>query len=100
MTCFFVIYASNFANERRDIWREMELILGSVAGSNNPWVIDGDFNVALIEEEHSETRFDRNTICGFQNVVFMCDMVDLAQVGPTWTNCQEDNSISKRGYGE
>lgn len=79
----------------------MELISGSVAGSNNLWIIHGYFNVAFTEEEHSrfsETRSDRNAICGFQNVALMCDMVDLAQVGPrhTWKNCQEDNSISKR----
>ncbi|KAH0928385.1 hypothetical protein HID58_014112, partial [Brassica napus] len=32
------------------------------------------------------------------DVVEKCDMVDLAQVGPsfTWTNCQEENPISKK----
>ncbi|KAF2553590.1 hypothetical protein F2Q68_00033831 [Brassica cretica] len=87
--------------QRRVLWEEMEFVSRFVAGSNNPWIIQGDFNVALHEEEHSrfmETRSDRAAIKDFHNVVLNCDMVDLAQVGPcfTWTNCQDDNPISKK----
>ena len=41
---------------------------------------------------------DINAIRDFQNVVQSCDMMDIAQVGPsfTWTNCQEENPISKK----
>ncbi|KAF2564694.1 hypothetical protein F2Q70_00018188 [Brassica cretica] len=40
---------------------------------------------------------DRNSIREFQNTVHNCDMMDLAQVGPsfTWSNCQDANLISK-----
>ncbi|KAH0898507.1 hypothetical protein HID58_048075, partial [Brassica napus] len=79
--CSF-IYASNCAIERRELWNEMELVSRSVAGDQNPWIIQGDFNVALTEQEHSrfmETRLDRSSIRDFQNVVLKCDMVDLAQ---------------------
>lgn len=40
---------------------------------------------------------DRNSIREFQNAVHNCDMMDLAQVGPsfTWSNCQDANLISK-----
>ncbi|KAF2550515.1 hypothetical protein F2Q68_00033832 [Brassica cretica] len=98
--CSF-IYASNCALERRVLWEEMEFVSLFVAGSNNPWIIQGDFNVALHEEEHSrfmETRSDRAAIKDLHNVVLNCDMVDLAQVGLcfTWTNCQDDNPISKK----
>ena len=79
----------------------MEFISESVAGTTNPWIIQGDFNVALTEQEHSrftDTRPDRSSIRDFQNVVLLCDMVDLAQVGPcyTWSNSQYDNPISKK----
>ncbi|KAH0864572.1 hypothetical protein HID58_081783, partial [Brassica napus] len=50
--CSF-IYASNCAIERRELWREIETISNTVAGSSNPWIIQGDFNVALTEQEHS-----------------------------------------------
>lgn len=87
--------------ERRELWNEMEVIAGSVAGDTNPWIIQGDFNVALSSTEHSrlmETAADRSSIREFQNVVRNCDMMDLAQVGPsfTWTNCQDENPISKK----
>ncbi|KAH0867071.1 hypothetical protein HID58_074093 [Brassica napus] len=96
--CSFV-YAFNHANERRELWREMEVI-GRSAGQI-PWIIQGDFNVALTSQEHSSfmnTRVDRNAIKDFQDVVLKCDMMDIAQVGPTftWTNCQAENPISKK----
>ena len=96
--CSFV-YASNYTNERKELWREMETIGRSVA--NNPWIIQGDFNVALSTQEHSrytDARMDMSAIKDIQDAVQQCDMVDLAQVGPsfTWTNCQDENPISKK----
>ena len=61
-------YGENCAVERRVLWEEIELVSRSVAGSANPWIIQGDFNVALHEEEHSrftETRSDRSAIRDF-----------------------------------
>ncbi|CDY09502.1 BnaC02g20440D [Brassica napus] len=79
-----------------------------VAGNGGDWVICGKqsmdhtrrFNVALSTQEHSryaDSRMDMNAIKDFQDAVQQCDMVDLAQVGPsfTWTNCQDENPISK-----
>lgn len=63
--CSFV-YASNNATERRELWREMEII-GSWVG-NSPWIIHGDFNVALSTQEHSlgtASRMDMNAIKEF-----------------------------------
>ncbi|KAL0657477.1 hypothetical protein Bca4012_078062 [Brassica carinata] len=96
--CSFV-YAFNKANERRELWREMEIIGRSVG--QNPWIIQGDFNVALTSQEQSGSMnngVDRNAIKDFQDVVLKCDMMDIAKVGPTftWTNCQDDNPISKK----
>ncbi|KAH0914420.1 hypothetical protein HID58_028866, partial [Brassica napus] len=76
------IYESNCIIERRELWSEMEAIAGSVAGTNNSWIIQGDFNVALSVQEHSravESAMDRTAMRDFQNVVYKCDMMDLAQ---------------------
>ena len=56
--------------------------------------------MALSPEEHSrsqESRMDMNAIKDFQDMVQNCDMMDLAQIGPsfTWSNYQDDNPISK-----
>ncbi|KAF3558438.1 hypothetical protein F2Q69_00012210 [Brassica cretica] len=72
-----------------------------VVGTNNAWIMHGDSNVALSVQEHSRalaTRSDHGAIRDFQEVVHNCDMMDLAQVGSsfTWTNCQDDNPISKK----
>lgn len=95
------VYASNCATERWQLWSEMELINGSVAGNNTPWIIQGDFNVAMSVQEHSRAmapRSDHSAIQNFQNIVQNCDMMDLASAGPafTWTKCQDDNPISKK----
>lgn len=79
----------------------MEVTGGSVMGDRNAWSIQCDINVALSSMEHSclmESAADRNSIKDFQNVVRNCDMMDLAQVGPsfTWYNNQDDNPISKK----
>lgn len=95
------VYASNCMIERRELWHEMETISNSVAGDTNAWIIQGDFNVALSSLEHSrlvESAADSSAIREFQNFVRSCDMMDLAQVGPsfTWTNSQDANPISKK----
>lgn len=75
----FFIYASNSATERKELWGELESIGRQVA--DNPWIIQGDFNVALSPEEHSrfqESRMDMNAIKDFQDMVQNCDMMDLA----------------------
>ena len=79
----------------------METIAETVVEDVNPWIIQGDFNVALSTLEHSslmESAADRIAIREFQNVVRTCDMTDLAQVGPsfTWSNNQNEQPISKK----
>ncbi|KAL0682936.1 hypothetical protein Bca4012_049784 [Brassica carinata] len=95
------VYAFNGAGERRALWQEMEMISNSVASSMNPWIIQGDFNVAVSMEEHSSAATnggDRNSIREFQEAVRACDLVDLSHSVPgfTWSNSQDDNPISKK----
>lgn len=98
--CSFV-YASNCAIERRQLWREMEWLSSTVAGTQNPWIVHGDFNVALSVREHSKALAapaGLSAIREFQEVVQKCDMMDLAQVGTSFTstNSQDENPISKK----
>ncbi|KAG5400138.1 hypothetical protein IGI04_014745 [Brassica rapa subsp. trilocularis] len=50
------------------------------------------------QQKANKTAADRGSIREFQNVVHNCDLMDIAQVGPsfTWTNCQDENPISKK----
>ncbi|KAH0939050.1 LOW QUALITY PROTEIN: hypothetical protein HID58_006511, partial [Brassica napus] len=69
------VYGFNGASERRDLWQEMEMISNSVVGNTYPWILQGDFNVALSMEEHSRattTGGDRRSISEFQEAVRVC----------------------------
>lgn len=95
------VYASNCMIERRELWRDMDIISRSVASGINPWVIQGDFNVTLSAMEHSrflDTAGESSAIREFQEAVRLCDFVDLSHSGPqyTWTNNQDANLISKK----
>lgn len=95
--CSFV-YASNHARDKCELWKELEAVSTSMAGSSNPWIILGDFNVTLAASEHSRYTEVRGLIKDFQHVVQACGLADLAQVGPlfTWINNQDENPISKK----
>lgn len=95
------VYASNCQIERRELWRDMEIISRQVASGINPWIIQGDFNVTLSAMEHS--RFsdgvgESAAIREFQDIVALCDLSDISQSGPqlTWMNSQDGNPISKK----
>lgn len=95
------VYASNCVVERRELWRDMDMISKSVASGINPWIIQGDFNVTLSAMEHSrflDTAEESAGIREFQEIVRLCDLVYLAHSEPqyTWTNNQDVNPISKK----
>ncbi|KAH0899427.1 LOW QUALITY PROTEIN: hypothetical protein HID58_048995 [Brassica napus] len=90
--CSF-IYASNCMIERRELWIELE-----ISGRSNKLKVISMLPSQLFSiSQLRETAMDRNSIREFQNAVHNCDMMDLAQVGPsfTWSNCQDANLISK-----
>lgn len=95
------VYASNQATERKVLWREMEVVATTMAGSTYPWIVQGDFNVILTASEHSHGMNmgrENYAMRDFQDAVRRCGLDDLAQVGSifTWTNRQPDNLISKK----
>lgn len=74
--------------ERRQLWIEIEWVSSSVAGTHNPLIMHGNFNVALSVQEHSKALAvpsGLSAIREFQEVVHKCNMMDLAQVGSSFT---------------
>jgi endonuclease/exonuclease/phosphatase family metal-dependent hydrolase len=54
--------------------------------SNLPWLVVGDFNEALWQEEHlSKTPRPVNQMESFREVLFDCDLTDLGFAGVPYT---------------
>lgn len=98
--CSF-IYASNFVEERKMLWRDIQNLQNSVACRNKPWILFGDFNETLKMEEHSSSVVSPMVTPGmrdFQNVVRYCSLEDMRTHGPlfTWGNKRDDGLICKK----
>ncbi|CAA7032184.1 unnamed protein product [Microthlaspi erraticum] len=98
--CSFV-YASNFVDERKELWSDIRDHYDSPILRNKPWLIFGDFNEILDGEEHSSFENDPSTTTGmrdFQDLVRDCSLSDMASHGPlfTWSNKREHGLISKK----
>lgn len=52
--CSF-IYASNFVEERKELWQHMKNQQNAASGCNKPWIIFGDFNETLNLLDHSHS---------------------------------------------
>lgn len=50
--CSF-IYASNQAEERKELWKDLKNHHDSPLFRDNPWLIFGNFNEIIEVEEHS-----------------------------------------------
>lgn len=98
--CSFV-YGSNFVAERRSLWAELYHLKTTIIPATIPWIVAGDFNEVLSLVDHSRAldySLNEAGMRDFQNVVSLCDLVDLSSSGPnyTWINNQDDNPISKK----
>jgi len=98
--CSFV-YASNFMEERKELWNDLRDHSDSPIIRSKPWIIFGDFNEILDMEEHSNSRENPVTTTGmrdFQMAVNHCSITDLAYHGPlfTWSNKRENDLIAKK----
>lgn len=93
------IYASNFMEERRDLWREIQTISVSSILRGQPWILCGDYNEILELDEHS--RIMPSISLGtreFREVVRLCCLSDMGYHGPlfTWCNKRKDGLICKK----
>lgn len=94
------IYGSNFPMERRELWREMDIVLRSVAGGTNLWILQVDFNVTKSAMEHSrflDSARENLAIREFQDIR-SCNLIDISYTGPkfTWISNRDASPISKK----
>lgn len=100
---FFVsfVYASNFVEERQELWEDIKYHHDSPLFRGKPWLIMGDFNESLDGMEHS--TFDENPFIpqgmrDFQNTVRYGSLADMGYHGPlfTWCNKRNEGLICKK----
>ncbi|KAG7540795.1 Endonuclease/exonuclease/phosphatase superfamily [Arabidopsis thaliana x Arabidopsis arenosa] len=97
---FFVsfVYASNHAEERKELWEDIKYHFDSPMFQDKPWSIIGDFNEILDGEEHSNyenSPFIPVGMRDFQEIVRHCSLVDMSSHGPlyTWGNKREEGGL-------
>ena len=87
------MYASPRIVERQVLW---ENLLKVANLHNKPWIIAGDFNEPLAEDDKFGGRsVSINKSLMFKECLDKCNMVDMGFSGPryTWTNRKEINSL-------
>lgn len=83
------IYTSLRFHERCILWNNLK---NAANLHNKPWIIVGDFNEVLVEEDKFGGRMiSANRSLIFKECLDFCNMVDLGFNGPyfTWTNLRE-----------
>ncbi|GJR40802.1 hypothetical protein Tco_1216486 [Tanacetum coccineum] len=81
--CTFV-YASNDPKERRILWADLGYHKGLVCGS--PWILLGDFNVALnMEDSFFGSSRMNSAMCDFKDCVDNIDVFDIYSFGLHYT---------------
>ncbi|KAF7124850.1 hypothetical protein RHSIM_Rhsim12G0100000 [Rhododendron simsii] len=82
-----VVYGSNKASSRRQLWDDLRLCFGSFG--HQPWILVGDFNTVRRHSEKSDsTHFDASSALDFNNCLEDVEMEDLNSKGLwfTWSN--------------
>lgn len=95
-----VVYASNSAEERMDLWAELLKVSSSQIVCSLPWVVLGDFNQILDPSEHSmppSLNVPRR-IREFKEYLLDADLSDLNYRGNsfTWWNKNSLRPVAKK----
>lgn len=88
---FNAIYASPRSAERCVLWNNLSRVVDM---HNKPWVLAGDFNEPLVDEDKFGGRpVSINRSLLLKDCLDKCNMVDLGFNGPrfTWTNKRDAN---------
>ncbi|XP_056850253.1 uncharacterized protein LOC108824527 [Raphanus sativus] len=96
--CSFV-YAANTVEERRELWQDLKAHQDSPIIKNKPWLIFGDFNEILDENEHTgNEEMSYNGMREFQEVANYGSLMDMSYQGPklTWSNKRDNDLICKK----
>lgn len=80
---FTAIYGSPQKQYRQFLWHDLDQIASSLSG---PWLLVGDFNAILNQEERQGGSLRRNHGCGlFNNFLHSNGLLDLGSHGPKFT---------------
>ncbi|GJZ89579.1 RNA-directed DNA polymerase, eukaryota, reverse transcriptase zinc-binding domain protein [Tanacetum coccineum] len=81
--CTFV-YAGNLYKHRRHLWEELNL--HKLVVRDSPWILMGDFNVALnIEDSHARSSLMNVGMCDFKDCVKCIEVMDINSFGLHYT---------------
>ncbi|GKB92899.1 retrovirus-related pol polyprotein from transposon TNT 1-94, partial [Tanacetum coccineum] len=95
------IYVGNKQTERRHLWDELGTHKSVVR--NYPWVLMGDFNVALnIEDTYTGTSSMSSGMCEFKDCITNIEVVDVTSSGLhyTWNQKPKGYRIMPRRFLE
>lgn len=95
------VYAYNLIEERKELWSDLKAHQDSPLIRNKPWIVCGDFNEILEDQEHSGHEHSSILAPGmgdFQEAVSYCSLLDMSYHGPkfTWCNKREGDLICKK----
>jgi hypothetical protein len=77
------VYDEPKPTDRHKMWAKLRQIK---TNSDQPWLMMGDFNEAMWQEEHfSNTPRSERLMLDFCEVLSHCDLHDLGFVGAPWT---------------
>ena len=98
--CTFV-YASNHAEERKELWEDLCHHHNSPMFKNKAWIVMRDFNEILDSGEHSGVDNLVRWPIGmreFHRMVLHCHLSDMGHQGPlfTWCNKREEGLVCKK----
>ena len=90
---FSIVYASPRCAERHILWNNIMKVADL---HNMPWVIAGDFNEPLVNDDKFGSRaISVNSFLLFKECLDKCNMIDIGFAGPryTWTNRREIQAL-------
>lgn len=83
MTGISLLYASPNDVKRRNMWEQMQQLLGYI---NKAWLVAGDFNDVMSErEKRGGTQGSSKKCITFRNNIKACKLLDLGANGPLFT---------------
>jgi hypothetical protein len=89
--CTFV-YGEPRTHERHNMWSLLRRIKPLLPG---PWVMLGDFNECMWQEEHwSRRRRSERQMSDFRETLSFCDLHDLGYKGRPWTYDNKQDGIN------
>lgn len=96
----FVVYASNEASVRKELWEDIRQLSSNQVVVGKPWIMMGDFNHVLNPMEHSvSSNLNVNRrIREFRSCLLDAELYDLVYKGSsfTWWNKNKERPVAKK----